>query len=255
MGIKSVVLATGKGSWFGFGRIFGVHNPFSSDISKALDPFINLKTLARLSYMREEGGMVQDNLANRMGQPLSAKDFMLISSIFNKRVVIKAFEIVREIDKHNEHFVKDYMQILDPTELDQLARNAVNGSMLINIASSIKTPTDTLIYLLKNNISISNSVYVTIGWTTEEIKVHHDGTFYLCTHSGKNSGAIIEDGGRDETVLKDVPITAIRITTKYPIRKEAADNLRKRMSALGPEAKANVEKLLAETIFEETKNA
>lgn len=50
MGLMRVVRGTGEGSWFGHGRILGVHNPFGSDLAKASDPFIRIKTLVRLSY-------------------------------------------------------------------------------------------------------------------------------------------------------------------------------------------------------------
>jgi len=49
MGVKHVVRNIGKGSLFGHNRIFGIHRPLDYDINKAKDPFIGLRTLAKLS--------------------------------------------------------------------------------------------------------------------------------------------------------------------------------------------------------------
>ncbi len=65
MSVKLVLRGIGKGSLFKHGRVLGVHNPFSNNITKARDPFINLKTLARLSFHSDQA--VKDAVALNLG--------------------------------------------------------------------------------------------------------------------------------------------------------------------------------------------
>jgi len=43
MSVTQIVRGIGQGSIFGYGRFFGVHNPFGSSIGKAADPYINMR--------------------------------------------------------------------------------------------------------------------------------------------------------------------------------------------------------------------
>ncbi len=77
MGIQLVLSGIGKGSMFKHGRAFGIHNPFGSDIGKAKDPFINLNTLAKLSFHADQAvrNAVALNLGNRSLQDISFRNF------------------------------------------------------------------------------------------------------------------------------------------------------------------------------------
>lgn len=63
-----VLQGIGKGSIFGHGRILGVHKPWGSALGKAQDPFINNRSLIRLS--RHTDGEVRNiavqNLTKRI---------------------------------------------------------------------------------------------------------------------------------------------------------------------------------------------
>jgi hypothetical protein len=66
--IGNTVGGIGRGSLFGYGRMGGVHHPLDSDFSKARDPFINIKTLCRLSYSDKTDvrSVVAANMGNRL---------------------------------------------------------------------------------------------------------------------------------------------------------------------------------------------
>lgn len=83
-----------KGRFFGHGRTFGIHNPFDEDIGKAADPFINLRTLARLSHCDDESvrWACANNLAGRLRSPLSSGSIKR----FNPTVVLEALIIAEE---------------------------------------------------------------------------------------------------------------------------------------------------------------
>lgn len=44
-----IIRGSGLGSWFGYGRSFGLHRPWDSPLNKAADPFINNRTLLCLA--------------------------------------------------------------------------------------------------------------------------------------------------------------------------------------------------------------
>jgi len=99
VGIKEIIRNTGRGSWFGYGRIFGVHYPLDSNLSKAIDPFINLRTLARLSFSKDPEILqaVECNLFARLRHKMPPKDFVYILTSFNTEVLIP--EQIQEIAK------------------------------------------------------------------------------------------------------------------------------------------------------------
>jgi len=72
MGVKLIARGVGKGSMFGYGRLFWVHNPLGSRIGKAKDPYINLWTLSRLSRSPkiDTKNPAIENFSNRLKGPL-----------------------------------------------------------------------------------------------------------------------------------------------------------------------------------------
>jgi len=90
MGLLTVIKHTGQGSWFGHGRIFGVHNPLGSIAGKAGDPFINLRTLARLSFNNDPEIVraVSANIAQKLLQKMPARDLVYVLKSFNKKVIL-----------------------------------------------------------------------------------------------------------------------------------------------------------------------
>ncbi len=49
MSAGQIMHGIGNGSLFGYGRIFGVHNPFGSAVGKAADPYINMRRVVSCS--------------------------------------------------------------------------------------------------------------------------------------------------------------------------------------------------------------
>ncbi|MFA6431557.1 MAG: hypothetical protein WCV91_04170 [Candidatus Margulisiibacteriota bacterium] len=90
MGLREVVRGTGQGSWFQHGRFFGVHNPLGGAHGKASDPFINLRTLARLSNSSDARvrSAVVNNLLARFENSISSEHILFISSKFNTVVLL-----------------------------------------------------------------------------------------------------------------------------------------------------------------------
>ncbi len=51
--VRQIMHGIGRGSIFGYGRVFGVHNPFGSSVGKAADPYINMRTVAASSNSQD----------------------------------------------------------------------------------------------------------------------------------------------------------------------------------------------------------
>jgi len=90
MGVKLIARGVGKGSLFGYGRLFGVHNPLGSKIGKAKDPYINLWTLSRLSRSPQINtkNAAIENFSNRLKGPV---DKITVKRIFamDHRILIE----------------------------------------------------------------------------------------------------------------------------------------------------------------------
>jgi len=49
MAVGQIMMGVGRGSLFGRGRVFGVHNPFDSALGKTRDPYINMRRVVSSS--------------------------------------------------------------------------------------------------------------------------------------------------------------------------------------------------------------
>lgn len=163
MGTKLVIEGIGNGSLFRYGRIFGVHNPFGSDIGKAKDPFINLNTLARLSYHENHAikDIVVKNLRKRFYLDLGLDLKKL--SLFNRQVLIKAlidietysagypYHLPRALADHLDNLIPHFI----PEELSQLAKTQ-NGQIAKMVAKNACPRTALLEILYSRKIQYSS---------------------------------------------------------------------------------------------------
>lgn len=80
-----------KGKWFGKGRFLGVHNPFDSDLNKAKDPFIKMKTLIKLSHSfdLEVKTEVIKNLTQR-AREIKPDEFRQLHGMVQHAVLLKS---------------------------------------------------------------------------------------------------------------------------------------------------------------------
>lgn len=91
MGIGPIYKGIGKGRFFGYGRMFGVHNPLGSRIGKAKDPHINLITLSRLSLSNktEIKNAAVDNISGRLRSPSSKAQIEHIFNSFDRKIIAR----------------------------------------------------------------------------------------------------------------------------------------------------------------------
>jgi hypothetical protein len=87
MGVKQVVRNIGNGRLFGHNRIFGMHNPLDYDINKARDPFISLRTLAKLSRCPDL--CVKQQVARNLALRIDEINPLFLSR-FDRSVIIDA---------------------------------------------------------------------------------------------------------------------------------------------------------------------
>jgi hypothetical protein len=122
-----------------FGRGFGMHNPFGDDIGKARDPFLNLGTLARLSFAAssEIKKAVAENLAFRFTQAMSPRQLMKVSLV-NKAVVADALIISGNIHDKVKSFVANYLRQISPEEVASIVFAAASDDVKIQVANSPK---------------------------------------------------------------------------------------------------------------------
>jgi hypothetical protein len=143
MGLRNVIKGIGRGSMFGHGRILGVHNPFGSAIGKARDPFINLRTLARLSSGANKN--IRTEAAKNLAQRLKSRKFNLkLLSIFN-------IEVIREVltEVSDNKVLKRVLDHCNDENVKKEAAKIINQKLIDRIAS--QEPSSGLFGILLNN--------------------------------------------------------------------------------------------------------
>lgn len=110
MGIKAIYKGIGKGSLFGHGR-FIIHNPLGSRLGKAMDPYINLGTLSRLSRSEkiEVRNAVEQNITGRLRAPLSKACVDDIFRRINRDMISRVLSNEAFIDKGVQDAVSAFM--------------------------------------------------------------------------------------------------------------------------------------------------
>src|SRR3989339_566511 len=145
MGLMRVVRGTGNGSWFGNGRILGTHNPWGSDLAKARDPFINFRTLARLSFHSDPQvkEAVVANLLGRTSELSEEKDKVVLR--FCDRALASVL-----IKENNSYTHLPYIKIVEKATPDELEKMSHHPSQYVRrgVAQRRETPKLALLRLI-----------------------------------------------------------------------------------------------------------
>jgi hypothetical protein len=135
MGFSVVINGIGKGSMFGYGRIFGIHNPLGSDMGKAKDPYINNWTLLRLScnLRADVRGEACINLAKRIEQGAFLHEKLLTLLTHPERpIIVKVVETILALRSQ----IEDNL-ISNPDFINALKLEEVNKDLLKDAVKKI----------------------------------------------------------------------------------------------------------------------
>ncbi|MFA6549530.1 MAG: hypothetical protein WCT39_06360 [Candidatus Margulisiibacteriota bacterium] len=162
MGLYRVWKGAGQGSIFGNGRFCGVHNPLGSDLGKASDPYINLRTLSKLSHSKypEVATAAAKTLALRIETGFNPN--YLYS--FDRNVLITALAKVRQIGSFNiasaltgkaDIFEICVLNLINSASTEQLSQLANSQAYVVRrlLANNVKTPTPILMKLADDKIN------------------------------------------------------------------------------------------------------
>jgi len=121
MGIRMIYRGIGKGSLFGHGRIFGVHNPIGSKLGKASDPYINLKALSMLSLNDnpEIHNAAAENIAGRLRAPRGKAHVENIFRSIDRKMLARVISVETFKDKGVQNAITRFMTKLSKEELRQ----------------------------------------------------------------------------------------------------------------------------------------
>jgi len=170
MAITQVIKGIGEGSLFRYGRFFGVHNPLGSKLGKAKDPFINLKTLARLSY--EASPIIRNAVIKNLVWGKFLSGFIAkVTPRFNSEVFIDALAgsvIIKTLPEKPLGLPQEISSIIEkaaPKELERLSKSKC-PKVLECVAKNQKTPRNVLFDLIINQ-RIPNYISLTAYSTLE----------------------------------------------------------------------------------------
>jgi hypothetical protein len=122
----------------------GVHKPWTDERSKARDPYINLKTLARLSFSvdRPVREAATDNLSERLATKFNSEKFARPALV---AALLKAPRIHAD---HIEYFEYRIKPAPTPNELNMLS--ASHNLRLVNLCvQNPATPRTTLLFIAR----------------------------------------------------------------------------------------------------------
>jgi|GEM_PF-5879391 len=133
MGFRRVLRGVGKGSIFGHGRVFGVHNLLDSAENKCQDPFINIRTLAKLLKSEPKlKPLVSANLITRWKTKFDITELHDFIKYSWKEFSETDFPVVRTEHRGEEH--SENQMIADI--LKEVASNSdVSGVAIAHIIS------------------------------------------------------------------------------------------------------------------------
>jgi len=246
MSLKKVVINVGLGSLFGYGRLFGVHNPLGSDIGKARDPFINLRTLARLSQSNDPQirSAVVNNLAQRFFQettPFSLKspsvenEISFILRAFSKPLIVAALSLGRwDMALAGPKQVRNFIAGADEKELsDPLFRR-----MLANLSVYREEISEFAYGLLEKNISedeLGAITRITLnnGVLERIVDDNRTSSVILKIIQGKNvSERLLEKISRHKNIDENVGVEVARRISSKPLLEYIVQNVIKSREAL-----------------------
>ena len=147
MGVRHVVRNIGNGSLFGHNRFFGVHNPLDYDIRKARDPFINLRTLVKLSRCPDP--CVKQQASRNLAARLKDLDPKFLSR-FDRETVIDALAFTDQLDYLLE-YTSPFAKLVDGANEEELKKLAQSPSfgILSLVLENPKTSKSTKLEIIK----------------------------------------------------------------------------------------------------------
>ncbi len=147
MGVRHVVRNIGNGSLFGHNRFFGVHNPLDYDIQKARDPFINLRTLVKLSRCPDP--CVKQQVARNLAARLDRLDPKFLFR-FDREIIIDALALTNKLFYRTENWgpIAKIVNEATPEELGKLAQSPSFGILSL-VLENPKTSKSTKLEIIK----------------------------------------------------------------------------------------------------------
>lgn len=242
-------------------RWFGVHNPLGSDLGKAEDPHLSMVKLAELSFsgVLDVRYQAARNLAERLHLPQSPADLKIMTTGFNRSVVVEALKNVVSIDLGCKLFISDFISSMKAVELSALLAGDPNKlvfEVAADAAAHPSTPVPALLELLEHQYAVrTEGVGEIIGYSkpAKTELIHHESTQIMSAQS--DCRMYEESPSYDDLVTIEPASGPIYKQYKYrfPVRRIAAQNLRERINTMDNETAMKVRLALQGAVLEESR--